>query len=79
MATTGFTIASGADLERSGRWSLVRRSLGLNSFGMNMVEIEPGGEIPEHNESGRDHEEVFIVLSGDAMAVIDGEEIRPRR
>jgi quercetin dioxygenase-like cupin family protein len=75
MATmTGFTIAHEDDLERSGRWLLVRRSIGLGSFGMNMVEIEPGGQIPEHNESTRDHEEVFIVLRGEAAAVIDGEE-----
>jgi quercetin dioxygenase-like cupin family protein len=72
--TTGFTICHLDDIEQSGRWRLVRRSIGLGSFGMNMVEIEPGGQIPEHNESARDHEEVFIVLRGDATAVIDGDE-----
>ena len=41
---------------------------------MNLVEIEPGGQIPEHTEAERDHEEVFVVLRGDALAVIDGVE-----
>ena len=43
MGETGFTIRHKDDLERSGRWLLARRSLGLASFGMNLVEIEPGG------------------------------------
>jgi len=70
----GYTIAHEEDLERNGRWGLVRRSIGLGSFGMNLVEIEPGGQIPEHTEAERDHEEVFVLLSGRAVAVIDGED-----
>jgi len=69
----GFTISSEDDLERSGRWGLVRKSLGISSFGVNVVEIGPGQGIPEHNEEQRDHEELFVVLEGDLVAVIDGE------
>jgi len=65
----GYTIAHEEGLERNGRWGLVRRSIGLGSFGMNLVEIEPGGQIPEHTEAERDHEEVFVLLSGRAVAV----------
>ena len=68
-----FTIAHMDDLERSGRWGLARRTLGLGSFGLNVVDIAPGTQIPEHDETGRDHEEVFLVLEGDATAVLDGE------
>jgi quercetin dioxygenase-like cupin family protein len=74
MTDNGFTIKHDADFERSGRWSLARRSLGVLSFGMNLVELEPGGSIPEHDETARNQEEVFIVLSGTAAAVIDGVE-----
>jgi uncharacterized cupin superfamily protein len=70
----GFTIVHRDDFERSGRWSLARRSLGLESFGMNVVDLQPGERIPEHHERERDHEEVFIVLSGEPTMVIDGEE-----
>ena len=67
-----FAIVHRNDLERTGSWSLVRRSLGLKSFGVNLVEIEPGTSIPEHDELERDQEELFIVVSGDGVLVIDG-------
>lgn len=69
-----FIVKHVNDLERSGRWTLARRSLGLQSFGMNVVDIDPGGRIPEHDETDRDHEEVYIVLSGTAVAIVDGVE-----
>jgi uncharacterized cupin superfamily protein len=69
----GFTISSEEELERSGRWALVRKTLGVSSFGVNVVEIGPGQSIPEHTEEERDHEELFIVLEGELVAVIDGE------
>jgi quercetin dioxygenase-like cupin family protein len=47
---------------------------GLGAFGMNLVEIEPGGRIPEHDETPRDQEEVYVILSGTAVALIDGVE-----
>jgi uncharacterized cupin superfamily protein len=68
-----FTILHTDELERSGNWLLARRSLGLASFGMNLVDIEPGEQIPEHDETERDQEEVFVLLSGEASMVIDGE------
>jgi quercetin dioxygenase-like cupin family protein len=74
MAADGFTIKHLDDFETNGRWSLVRRGLDVSSFGLNVVEIEQGYSIPEHNEAERDQEEVFIVMDGDAVLVIDGEE-----
>jgi quercetin dioxygenase-like cupin family protein len=69
----GLTIKHDEDLERAyGKWVLIRRSLGVRSFGMNTVELPPGEAIPEHDESGRDHEEVFFVLDGDAVVVVEG-------
>jgi uncharacterized cupin superfamily protein len=55
-------------------WKLARKALGTNSFGYNLVEIAPGGEIPEHDESGSGQDEVYIVLEGEATMRIDGEE-----
>jgi quercetin dioxygenase-like cupin family protein len=69
-----FAIVHRDALERTGNWSLVRRSLGCDALGMNLVEIPPGESIPEHDETGRDQEEVFFVVSGDAVLVIDGED-----
>jgi uncharacterized cupin superfamily protein len=69
-----FTIKHVDEFERTGGWALARRSLGVRAFGMNVVDIEPGATIPEHDETPRDQEEVFIVLSGSPTMVIDGEE-----
>jgi uncharacterized cupin superfamily protein len=69
-----FTVLHRDEFERSGRWLLARRSLGLESFGMNLVELEPEGSIPEHDELERDQEEIFVVLEGDVAIVIDGTE-----
>jgi quercetin dioxygenase-like cupin family protein len=74
MQGDGFTILNRDEFERTGRWSLARRSLGVSSFGVNMVEMEPGYSIPEHNETGRDHEEVYIVWRGNVTAVVDGQD-----
>jgi uncharacterized cupin superfamily protein len=70
----GFTIAHRDELERTGGWSLVRRTLGCASFGINLVEIAPGTQIPEHAETDRDQEEVFFIVAGEPTLVIDGEE-----
>jgi quercetin dioxygenase-like cupin family protein len=69
------TVRRQEDFERDGKWLLARRSLGLTSFGMNVVEIPPGDRIPEHDETERDHEEVFIVLGGSPTLMVDGREI----
>jgi quercetin dioxygenase-like cupin family protein len=75
MDLEGVTIRRREDLERTGNWLLVRRSLGVDSFGVNLVEIPPGERIPEHDETGRDQEEVFLVLEGSPSLVVDGREI----
>ena len=73
----GFTIVHLSDFERPfPKWALARKSLDLQYFGMNVVELAPGETIPEHDEADRDQEEVFITLSGEATMVIDGEEHR---
>lgn len=61
------------DMERPWpRWILVRRSLGIAAFGINVCEIEPGAQIPEHAEVDRDQEEVFLTLAGAPTLVVDG-------
>jgi uncharacterized cupin superfamily protein len=55
-------------------WMLARKGLGTSSFGFNMVEIGPGGQIPEHDESESGQEELYIVLEGEAVLRIEGED-----
>lgn len=55
-------------------WRLARKALGTSAFGFNLVEIDPGGEIPEHNENESGQVELFIVLEGEAVMRLEGEE-----
>ena len=65
----GYTVKHRDEFEREwDRWLLVRRGLGVSSFGLNIVEVEPGGNLTEHDELERDQEEVFVFLSGDVDA-----------
>jgi len=78
MAVEGkhFTVKHRDEFQREwDRWLLVRRGLGVSSFGLNIVEVEPGGNLTEHDELERDQEEVFVFLSGESTLVIDGQEI----
>lgn len=55
-------------------WRLARKALGTCAFGFNLVEIEPGGGIPEHDEAESGQVELYIVLEGDAVLRIEGED-----
>jgi quercetin dioxygenase-like cupin family protein len=53
-------------------WRLARKALGTSSFGFNLVEIAPGGQIPEHDESGSGQHELYVILDGEATLRIGG-------
>jgi quercetin dioxygenase-like cupin family protein len=55
-------------------WRLARKALGTSAFGFNLVEIEPGGGIPEHDEAESGQVELYIVLEGNAVLRIEGED-----
>jgi uncharacterized cupin superfamily protein len=67
-----FKVVHREDCQSTGNWKLVRRTLDLGAFGINLVNIPPGGQIPEHNETDRDQEEVFYVIGGSPTLVVDG-------
>ena len=55
-------------------WKLARKALGTSAFGFNLVEIEPGGQIPEHDEAQSGQVELYVVLEGEAVLRIAGED-----
>ena len=63
-------------MEGSGEstWMLARKALGTSAFGYNLVEIGPGGQIPEHDETQSGEVELYIVLEGEAVMRLDGED-----
>jgi len=64
------------EMEGSGgaTWRLARKTLGAEAFGFNVVDIEAGGQIPPHDHTGDNQEEVFIILEGEGTIVTDDEE-----
>ena len=57
-------------------WKSVRHHLGITAFGINAVRKDEGAVlIPEHDEAQSGQQEVYLVLAGRAIAVLDGEHI----
>jgi quercetin dioxygenase-like cupin family protein len=55
-------------------WLLARKALGTRVFGYNLVEIAPGGQIPEHDEAQSGQVELYVILEGNAIMRLDGED-----
>ncbi len=63
-------------MEGSGEttWRLARKALDTSSFGFNLVDIAPGGQIPEHHEAESGQVELYVILTGEAVLRIEGED-----
>jgi len=61
------------DPDSDERFFALRRALGVTSFGMNQILLQPGqrGRIHRHHRQ----EEVYLVLEGRLTLVVEGEEI----
>src|SRR3954454_102620 len=61
------------DLEAGERFVRLRNELGIESFGLNLVVLEPGqrGRIHRHERQ----EEAYIVLEGTLTLEIEGEQV----
>ena len=55
-------------------WKLARKALGTSAFGFNLVEIAPGGQMPEHDEGESGQVELYAILEGEAVLRLDGED-----
>jgi uncharacterized cupin superfamily protein len=55
-------------------WMLARKALGTSAFGFNLVEIGPGGQIPEHTEAESGQVELYAILDGEAVLRIGGQD-----
>ncbi len=58
-----------------GLFRRARAELGVTSFGLGVVELEPNAEnYPDHDHPGS-QEEVLVVLRGTGELVVDGESV----
>jgi len=59
-----------------GGFKRARAELGIESFGMQVIEMPPGFEnYPEHDHAERGQEEVYVVLRGSADVDVEGERV----
>ncbi|HVM68900.1 MAG TPA: tetratricopeptide repeat protein [Gaiellaceae bacterium] len=58
------------------RWTPLRRHFGITAFGINAYTAQEAGQdvVEEHDEQRLGHEELYVVVSGSATFVLDGEE-----
>lgn len=56
----------------------LRQPLGASAFGINQLELPPGGQGFEHDHTGDGQEEVYIVIRGGGRIRIDGQELELR-
>jgi quercetin dioxygenase-like cupin family protein len=58
-----------------GAFKRARAELGVESFGLQVLDFPPGAtQYPEHDHAADGQEEVYTVLKGKAMLQADGEE-----
>jgi mannose-6-phosphate isomerase-like protein (cupin superfamily) len=59
-----------------GGFKRARAELGVESFGMQVIDMPPGFDgYPEHDHAETEQEEVFLVLRGSADVDVDGERV----
>lgn len=71
MARSDVTFAE-LDFDSSERFQTLRRELGVESFGINLLLLESGqcGRIHSHDRQ----EEVYVVLAGELTLIVEGGE-----
>jgi quercetin dioxygenase-like cupin family protein len=66
---------SGQNAIRGIRFRPARQALGVSSWGMNVIELDPHTSgYPEHDHESEGHEEVYLVLRGSIVLQSDGTE-----
>ena len=58
-----------------GAVKFVRRTLGVEAFGINWFDVPPNTEGKEHSESESQQEEVNVIVRGSGVYRVEGAEI----
>jgi tetratricopeptide (TPR) repeat protein len=77
-AVTSLDELVGFEIPGQARWHRIRSTLDVGAFGINAWTATEDGQqvIGEHEESsGESHEEIYVVLSGEATFTLDGETV----
>src|SRR5215471_12269676 len=81
MAQSGWGVATITEIppvkdDWPATWKSVRHHFGITAFGVNAVTKDEGNVlIPEHDHSESGEQELYVILVGEALATLDGEQI----
>jgi uncharacterized cupin superfamily protein len=56
----------------------VGAALGVGRFGVYQVELPPGGETVAHDHAADGAEDVYAVIGGSGVVIVDGEQVPVR-
>lgn len=76
---SGYTVKSVDEMAaiHHGAVKLAGAELGLENFGMQVLDLPPGfSDYPEHDHAEDGQEEVYVLMQGSADAEIAGERVR---
>ena len=76
MSKPRYEIVRLDEIERRDNWIPIRERLGIEAFGVNAyVRSDEGNVISPHTEDMSGHEELYVVLDGEAQFTVAGEEL----
>ncbi|WP_284012803.1 cupin domain-containing protein [Halobaculum litoreum] len=71
-----YTTVNYRDVEpAAGAMHFLRDELGCEHLGVTVVDCDPGWTGKEHDHAQRDHEEVYLLIDGEATVVVDDEAV----
>lgn len=72
----GYTETNYTDVEPvADAMYFLRDPLDCENLGVTVIECEPDWAGKEHDHAEEGHEEVYLLVSGEATVVVDGEEV----
>ncbi|WP_265109346.1 cupin domain-containing protein [Halosolutus halophilus] len=72
---SAYTKANYHDVDDRNGMYFLRDELDCENMGVTVVECEPGWEGKEHDHEEEDHEEVYLLMEGEATVAVEDEEI----
>ncbi|WP_247003390.1 cupin domain-containing protein [Halosolutus gelatinilyticus] len=70
-----YTTTNYRDVDDRNGMHFLRDELNCENMGVTVVECDPGWEGMEHDHEEEGHEEVYLLIEGEATVTVEGDEI----
>lgn len=73
---TDYTVRNYTDVEPvGGGLHFMRDPLDCENLGVSVMDVDAGWEGKPHDHAESDHEEVYVLVEGDATVLVGGDEV----